>query len=102
MTLQAHEFIRRFLIHVLPKGFHRIRHYGFLSNGNRAANIRRARELLGAPPTDNTDVSAEATEEQQQDVRPCPCCGGPMVVVEVFEPGCQPKYRPPTEAIDSS
>ena len=50
MTLAPHEFIRRFLMHVLPKGFHRIRHYGLFANGNRAANIARARELLGAPP----------------------------------------------------
>jgi hypothetical protein len=46
MTLPIHEFIRRFLIHVLPKGVHRIRHYGLFANGNRAANIARARELL--------------------------------------------------------
>ncbi len=50
MTLAADEFIRRFLIHVLPKGFHRIRHYGLLANGNRAANVARSRELLGAMP----------------------------------------------------
>ena len=50
MTLAPDEFIRRFLIHVLPKGFHRIRHYGLLAKGNRGANIARARELLAAPP----------------------------------------------------
>ena len=50
MTLATHEFIRRFLIHVLPKGFHRIRHYGLLASGNRAANIAHARELLAVPP----------------------------------------------------
>ena len=50
MTLATDEFIRRFLIHVLPKGFHRIRHYGLLANGDRAANIARARELLAMPP----------------------------------------------------
>src|SRR6185436_19697621 len=49
MTLSPHEFIRRFLMHVLPKGFHRIRHYGLFANGNRAANIARARELLAVP-----------------------------------------------------
>ena len=49
MTLATHEFIRRFLLHVLPKGFHRIRHYGLFANGNRAANIARARELLAVP-----------------------------------------------------
>jgi hypothetical protein len=50
MTLSTHEFIRRFLMHVLPKGVHRIRHYGLFANGNRAANIARARELLAVPP----------------------------------------------------
>jgi hypothetical protein len=50
MTLHPHEFIRRFLTHVLPKGFHRIRHYGLFASNNRTTNIARARELLGAPP----------------------------------------------------
>lgn len=49
MTLTAHEFIRRFMLHVLPKGFHRIRHYGLFANGSRAANIERARRLLQVP-----------------------------------------------------
>jgi Putative transposase len=49
MTLATDEFIRRFLIHLLPKGFHRIRHYGLLASGSRAANIARARELLAVP-----------------------------------------------------
>jgi hypothetical protein len=52
MTLSPHEFIHRFLMHVLPKGFHRIRHYGLFANGSRTANIARARELLGAVPCD--------------------------------------------------
>jgi hypothetical protein len=102
MTLEVDEFIRRFLMHVLPKGFHRIRHYGLFANGNRAANIQRARELLGTPPALNADQDSEPPDEQRNGVRPCPCCGGPMVVVEVFEPGCRPKYQPSPEAIDSS
>ncbi|MCP5112523.1 MAG: IS91 family transposase [bacterium] len=102
MTLDVDEFIRRFLMHVLPKGFHRIRHYGLFANGNRAANIQRARELLGAPPAADTDEASEPPDDQRHGVRPCPCCGGPMIVVEVFEPGSQPKARPPPEAIDSS
>ena len=53
MTLPTHEFIRRFLTHVLPKGLHRIRHYGLFANGNRAANIARARELLAVPSRPN-------------------------------------------------
>ena len=104
MTLDVAEFIRRFLMHLLPKGFHRIRHYGLFANANRAANIRRVRELLGQlPPADTPE--GEATEDpdaQRQRIQPCPCCGGPMIVIEVFEAGCQPKYRPLPEAIDSS
>ncbi len=104
MTLDVAEFIRRFLMHVLPKGFHRIRHYGLFANGNRAANIQRARELLGRTPAPDAgeEEAPEPSEEQHHGVRPCPCCGGPMIVVEVFEPGCQPKARSPPEAIDSS
>ncbi len=106
MTLDVAEFIRRFLMHVLPKGFHRIRHYGLFANGNRAANIQQARELLGAPPPPDTNngegEACDAPEEQRHGARPCPCCGGPMIVVEVFEAGCRPKARSPPEAIDSS
>ncbi len=106
MTLDVAEFIRRFLMHVLPKGFHRIRHYGLFANGKRAANIQRARELLGAPPRPDTNKgegeAGDAPEEQRHGARACPCCGGPMIVVEVFEAGCQPKARAPPEAIDSS
>jgi hypothetical protein len=103
MTLATDEFIRRFLIHVLPKGFHRIRHYGLLANGNRADNIARARELLAVPkPTNNaadggsTDASDLPTPEH-----PCPCCGGRMIIIEIFERGNSPRYRPtaPTAAI---
>jgi hypothetical protein len=104
MTLNVAEFIRRFLMHVLPKGFHRIRHYGLFANGNRAANIQRVRDLLGAslPADTNKGEAGDAPEEQHHGTRPCPCCGGPMIVVEVFEAGCQPKARPPPEAIDNS
>jgi Putative transposase len=95
MTLDAHEFIRRFLMHVLPKGFHRIRHYGLLANGNRAANIAKARELLGAqPPVEPVGDKSAAPDEPR--VLPCPCprCGGRMIVIEVFARGCEPRYRP--------
>jgi hypothetical protein len=96
MKLATHEFIRRFLIHVLPSGFHRIRHYGLLANGNRAANIARARELLAAPPAVAETAATEAPAADQQRVlpRPCPCCGGRMIVIETFARGCQPKHRP--------
>ena len=78
MTLMSHEFIRRFLSHVLPKGFHRIRHYGLFANGNRAANIARARELLNAqmPVKDAADGVAAAEPDERQVLNfPCPCCG---------------------------
>ncbi len=104
MGLPAAEFIRRFLMLVLPKGFHRIRHYGLLANGNRAANIARARELLGVPlpTTEPGDKGSAEPDEQDTQTQPCTHCGGIMIVIEVFEPGCQPKYRPATEGIDSS
>jgi hypothetical protein len=107
MTLAPHEFIRRFLMHVLPKGFHRIRHYGLLANGNRAANIAKARELLGAAPRVEPEKEKSAAPDEPC-VLPCPCprCGGRMRVIEVFARGCEPRYRPaPTPApirIDTS
>ena len=82
MTLQAGEFIRRLLIHVLPKGFHRIRHYGFLASGAKAGNLAKARELLATPEPPATDAAAEVAP-----IRTCPGCGGPMHKVETFEPG---------------
>ena len=96
MTLATGEFIRRFLIHVLPKGFHRIRHYGLLANGNRAENIARARELLAMPAPQKQPETTAASEPDQPCVlpRPCPCCGGRMIVIEIFSPGCEPRHRP--------
>jgi hypothetical protein len=82
MTLQVDEFIRRFLLHVLPKGFHRIRHYGLLASGGRKANVARARELLAVPVIKATTASDEPSDPRP----PCPCCGGRMVVIEIFEP----------------
>lgn len=80
MTLTADEFIRRFLLHVLPKGFHRIRHYGLLAGATRKAHLERARELLGVAPLAAPDARAGP-----DDIRPpCPCCGGRMVVIETF------------------
>jgi hypothetical protein len=96
MTLAPHEFIRRFLMHVLPKGFHRIRHYGLFANGNRAANIARARELLGAAPrlVEPEQEKAAAPHEPRVLACPCPRCGGRMIIIEVFARGCEPRYRP--------
>ena len=95
MTLTAHEFIRRFLMHVLPKGFHRIRHYGLFANGNRAANIARARQLLGAAPRIVEPEQQKAAPDEPR-VLPCPCprCGGQMIVIEVFARDCEPRHRP--------
>jgi hypothetical protein len=99
MTLAPDEFIRRFLIHVLPKGFHRIRHYGLLASAARQANIARVRELLAAsePPT-LPDPTTKATAPAPNDHRPpCPCCGGRMIVVEAFERGGGPRDPPSSE-----
>jgi putative transposase/transposase-like zinc-binding protein len=100
MTLPTFEFIRRFLIHVLPKGFHRIRHYGLFANTARVRNIARARELLAVPmPTsDAEDASSTAPNEPKPQSYPCPYCGGPMTVIETFERGAVPRYPPSAPA----
>lgn len=105
MTLTPHEFIRRFLSHILPKGFHRIRHYGLFANGNRATNIAQARALLSvhAPTNDEADNVEDASPDETRILNlPCPCCGGRMIIIEVFAAGMEPKHRPSPEAIDSS
>ncbi len=96
MTLKPGEFIRRFLLHVLPRGFHRIRHYGLLASATRKLNIVRARELLAAPePEAVPDDSANAANAEPADHRPpCPRCGGQMIIVETFERGAQPRAPP--------
>lgn len=90
MTLAPHEFIRRFLLHVLPRGFHRIRHYGLLAGSNRKNCIALARKLLrvASPPDD------EAVKEPPDTRAPCPCCGGQMVVIESFARWQQPRAPP--------
>ena len=112
MTLATGEFIRRFLMHVLPSGFHRIRYYGMLASGKRAENVARARELLLTPssliPVDaikaatvkaeNPGTKAEnpgtKADEQQTPKHPCPCCGGPMSIIERFARGMTPRHQP--------
>jgi hypothetical protein len=101
MTLTTGEFIRRFLSHVLPQGFHRIRHYGLFASGTRADNVARARELLAVPKARNDTASttcADASEPQPLS-HPCPCCGGRMIVIETFERGGSPRYRPAASPI---
>jgi hypothetical protein len=96
MTLAIDEFIRRFLIHVLPDdGFHRIRHYGLFANGGRAENIARARQLLKIPAAQSETSDARGTDdgEPQTLSHPCPCCGGRMIIIETFERGCAPRYQ---------
>jgi hypothetical protein len=103
MTLSPPEFIRRFLIHVLPKGFHRIRHYGLFANGNRAEAIARARELLGVASRvekpANTSGDDVESDQPEPDTRSCPCCGSAMRIIEVFARGCEPRHRPKPGAI---
>jgi hypothetical protein len=95
MTLASDEFIRRFLIHLLPSGFHRIRHYGLFANGGRAENLARARELLGVSPMQSEPGDADANgDEPPMHSFPCPCCGGCMIIIETFERGATPRARP--------
>jgi Putative transposase/Transposase zinc-binding domain len=99
MTLVPGEFIRRFLLHVLPKGFHRIRHYGLFASTTRKANIARARAVLAAPePPTAPDATTNATAAAPINHRPpCPCCGGCMLIVETFERGGGPRDPPSPE-----
>ena len=97
MTLAPPEFIRRFLLHVLPRGFHRIRHYGLLAGSARKAEISRARELLAVAPAPSQPETVEATEPL--DWRPpCPCCGGRMRIIKTFERWTQPRAPPRARA----
>jgi hypothetical protein len=100
MTLAPDEFIRRFLLHVLPKGFHRIRHYGLLASATCKASIARATELIAAPlppmdtPAEHDEAHLAATEYRP----PCPCCGGRMIIVESFERTGTPRAPPSSDA----
>jgi hypothetical protein len=103
MTLEPPEFIRRFLIHVLPTGFHRIRHYGLLASGGKAENLALARKLLDvAPPATEPEAAVPAATS----TTPCPCCGSAMHIIEVFKAGELPRHRSaartPSIRIDTS
>jgi len=101
MRLATPEFIRRFLIHVLPDGFHRIRHYGLLASATRKENINRVRALLSGPMADPVAVPEPEVEFFPVTLRePCPCCGGPMRIIEIFRRGQKPMSRaPPREQV---
>ena len=90
MTLDTHEFMRRFLLHVLPRGFHRIRHYGLLASTTRKANVARARELLNVSPPPQPAEPVEPSDP----LPPCPCCGGRMRIIETFARWSQPRAPP--------
>ena len=96
MTLATNEFIRRFLLHVLPHGFHRIRHYGLLARPSCADNIARARKLLAVtmPQDHNADAGAVDPNEPTTPSHLCPCCGGRMITIEIVERGSTPRHRP--------
>lgn len=102
MRLDAHEFIRRFLLHVLPSGFQRIRHYGFLANRYREVRLNQCRDLLAAPAPVVGEIDVEDYRDRYQrltgvSLRDCPHCGhGQMVRIETFLPGTLPRGPPPT------
>jgi hypothetical protein len=102
MTLEPGEFIRRFLLHVLPKGFHRIRHYGLLASATCEANIARVRNLIAVqlivasePPAERDDAATASAAVDH--CPPCPCCGGRMIIVETFERGGHARAPPSPE-----
>jgi hypothetical protein len=102
MCLDAHEFIRRFLLHVLPSGFQRIRHYGLLANRYREVRLNQCRDLLAAPAPVVVEIDVEDYRDRYQrltgvSLRDCPHCGrGQMVRIETFLPGTLPRGPPPT------
>jgi hypothetical protein len=106
MTVAPGEFIRRFMLHVLPKGLHRIRHYGLLARSRtKAETLARARELIAAavPPKSTETLlqqpTADGTAATAKPAHPCPCCGGAMVIIEIFDAGQSPRHRPTSSTI---
>ena len=91
LRLDAGEFMRRFLMHVLPDGFHRIRHYGLFANGHRAEKLALCRKLLDVPVVPRTEDDASGAEAKVDEPPPCPCCGGRMRLIETFERGTAPR-----------
>jgi hypothetical protein len=101
MTLAPDEFIRRFLLHVLPDGFHRIRHYGLFASGTRAASIARIRNLL-APASPAREADSQPAPTTEVPAPACPCCGGRLIIIERFRPGEMPRTRPSAIRVDTS
>ena len=98
MMLKPAEFIRRFLIHVLPNGFHRIRHYGLLASGTKTETIARARELIAPVTPAQTAHQPQPPDSAaaiDKPTHPCPGCGSRMNIIETFTRGSTPRYRPP-------
>ena len=106
MTLDPAEFIRRFMLHVLPKGFHRIRHYGLLARSpTKAETLARARELIAVATPVQPAKAQQATDSgaaTEKLAHPCPCCGSAMIIIETFEAGRTPRHRPTAIRIDTS
>ena len=107
MRLHPHEFIRRFLLHVLPKGFHRIRHYGLFAGTAKAEHIATARKLLDMPAPDVSETAEGGDTDANDPLNPkCPCCGSRMRIIERFKRGEAPRHRssscPGTTRIDTS
>ncbi len=100
ITLATDEFIRRFLIHVLPKGFHRIRHYGLFAKSCCADNSARVRELLAMPASDKPEPADDTATAHNEPA--CPCCGGRMLIIERFERGATPRHQPTGLRTDTS
>jgi hypothetical protein len=98
MTLTADEFIRRFLLHVLPAGFHRIRHYGLIANTQRKECLIKARALLQVPETASAEDSEvdKTTDGEWSEACLCPDCGAPMIIIETFLRGQRPRAPPVT------
>ncbi len=100
MRLAPGEFMRRFLLHVLPDGFHRIRHYGLFANGHRAEKLALCRKLLDVPSAVNDEHAGDGVHDD--DPPPCPCCGGRMKVIETFERGEAPRTQVTGPRYDTS
>ncbi len=101
MTLATDEFIRRFLIHVLPSGLHRIRHYGLFANHLRAENLAHIRELLANHTSEQAPEPSTANDDTPASTYTCPSCGAPMIIIETFERAQAPR-APPTNNAKSS